>query len=152
MKGLKIYFYSFLIIFLAAAAGSFFTYSGVNGWYVEADKPSITPPNWFFPVIWTTLFILMAIALGRVWSKGWKKNSLGIVLFFIQLGLNVLWCALFFGFNLFLFGFIEIVFLWFAILATIIEFWQTDRKSAYLMFPYLAWVLIASVLNLMYCL
>jgi tryptophan-rich sensory protein len=94
----------------------------------------------------------MAIALGRVWSKGWKKNSLGIVLFFIQLGLNVLWCALFFGFNLFLFGFIEIVFLWFAILATIIEFWQTDRKSAYLMFPYLAWVLIASVLNLMYCL
>jgi tryptophan-rich sensory protein len=82
----------------------------------------------FFPVIWTTLFILMAIALGRVWSKGWKKNSLGIVLFFIQLGLNVLWCALFFGFNLFLFGFIEIVFLWFAILATIIEFWQTEGK------------------------
>jgi len=148
----KLLIYSFGIVFVFAAIGSFFTSSAINSWYVTVNKPVITPPNWFFPIIWTTLYILMALSLYLVWLKGLKKNLLAATLFISQLFLNALWCALFFGFKQFLFGLIEIVFLWFNILAATIEFWHIDRKSAYLLFPYLAWVLLATMLNFMFVL
>lgn len=149
---LKIYLYSLLIVFAFAAIGSYFTSIGINSWYGSVNKPVITPPNWFFPLIWTPLYILMGIAFARIWEKGLKKHSLAAILFGIQLFLNAFWCYLFFGIQQYLFGLISIVFLWFAILACAIEFWQIDKKSSYLLFPYLAWVLLATILNFMFVL
>jgi tryptophan-rich sensory protein len=152
MKKYWNYLISFGLVFICAIIGSLSTSSGINTWYNQVNKPVITPPNWFFPIIWTSLFILMAIAFVLVLNKGVKKNRLAVALFVLQLFLNALWCALFFGLRQFLFGLIEIVFLWFIILATAIEFWHIDRKSAYLLFPYLAWVLLAAILNFMFVL
>ncbi|MDD2678598.1 MAG: tryptophan-rich sensory protein [Candidatus Nanoarchaeia archaeon] len=148
----KLLIYSFATVFAFAAIGSFFTSSGINSWYGEMNKPAITPPNWFFPIIWTSLYALMGISLYWIFDKGIKKNFLAIALFIIQLFLNALWCFLFFGLKEFLFGLICIVFLWFAILASAIEFMRIDKRSAYLLFPYLAWVLLATILNFMFIL
>ncbi|MFA5303379.1 MAG: TspO/MBR family protein [Candidatus Nanoarchaeia archaeon] len=152
MKKCNKYLFSLILVFAFALMGSVFTSSGINSWYDSMNKPVITPPNWFFPVIWTSLYILMGISFAWIWCKGLKKNLTAVFLFVAQLILNALWCALFFGFRQFLFGLIEIVFLWFTILATAIEFWQIDRKSAYLLFPYLSWVLLATILNFMFVL
>lgn len=153
MKKARNYLISFGLVFLCGLIGSLSTSSGINSWYNTVNKPVITPPNWFFPIIWTTLYILMAVAFALVLNKGgFKKNATAAVLFISQLFLNALWCVLFFGMRQYLFGLIEIVFLWFAILACAIEFWHIDKKSAYLLFPYLAWVLLATILNFMFVL
>jgi len=152
MKKQNRYIFSFALVFIFALIGSVVTYSAINSWYITATKPVITPPNWFFPIIWTTLYFLMGLSFVWVWNKGLRKNLTAAVLFVTQLAFNALWCILFFGLKQFLFGLIEIVFLWFAILATAIEFWHIDRKSAYLLFPYLAWVLLAAILNFMFVL
>lgn len=131
-------------------AGSIFTFQAIPTWYAALNKPPITPPNWFFAPIWTSLYFLMGIALYFVWNKGLgaKGSKLAITLFFIQLFLNFLWSFIFFGEKSLLFGAIEIVFLWYFILATTIEFRDIDRRAGYIMFPYLSWTTLATVLNI----
>lgn len=134
----------------AGAIGSLFTFEAIPTWYAGLNKSPITPPNWFFAPIWLTLYFLMGIALYLVWTSGLprKEKSLPYALFFIQLAMNVLWSLIFFGLHLILFGAIEIVFLWFFIVATVIEFRSVSRTSAYVLFPYLSWVTIATILNI----
>lgn len=133
----------------AGGIGSLFTFGAIPGWYASLAKSPITPPNWFFAPIWITLFFLMGLSLYFVWKK--KGNTadswIAITLFMVQLALNVLWSLIFFGLHQLLFGAVEIIFLWFFIAATIIEFRTIDKKAAYLLFPYLAWVTAATLLN-----
>ena len=127
----------------AGIFGSIATMSSVKSWYLtDLIKPSFNPPSWLFGPVWTTLFFLMGIALYLVWTK---KNNL--FWFWVQLILNILWSFLFFGLHSPLLAFYEIVFLWIAILITIIKFWSYDRRSGILLIPYLLWVTFASFLN-----
>lgn len=126
----------------AGILGSFTTVSSVKTWYPLINKPSFNPPSWLFAPVWTLLFFLMGVALYLVWSK---KNK--ITWFWIQLLLNILWSFLFFGLHLPWLAFIEIIFLCFTILITIIKFWAINKKAAILLIPYLAWVTFASFLN-----
>ncbi len=134
----------------AGGIGSLFTYEAIPTWYASLAKSPITPPNWLFAPMWITLFFLMAIALYLVWSSGKPRKEivLPVSLFFLQLALNVIWSVLFFGMHQILFGAIEIVFLWFFIAATIIEFRPVSKVSAYFLFPYLSWVTVATMLNI----
>lgn len=134
----------------AGLAGSVFTFQAIPTWYAGLNKPPITPPNWLFSPMWITLYFLMGLALYFVWNKGMgaKGSRLAVTLFFIQLFLNALWSFIFFGLQSLLFGAVEIIFLWFFILATTIEFRDIDRKAGYIMFPYLSWATIATLLNL----
>lgn len=142
--------YLVLLVFLALPQlagfiGSIFTRMSVSTWYVTLQKPVFSPPNWIFSPVWITLFLLMGIAAFLVWKKEGIKLALGI--FFVQLALNTLWSILFFGLQSPLLAFIEIIVLWFAILATIILFWKVSRTAAYLLLPYVLWVSFAAVLN-----
>lgn len=134
----------------AGGIGSIFTYQSIPTWYASLNKSPITPPNWLFAPMWLTLYFLMGIALWIVWSKSktTEGRTVALTLFFIQLALNVLWSLIFFGLQSLLFGAIEIVFLWFFIVATIIEFRSVNRASAYVLFPYVSWVTIATLLNI----
>ena len=134
---------------LAGIIGSFFTSSSVSTWYAELNKQSFNPPSWVFSPVWITLFLLMGIALYIVWDKGIKsRNSkIAVTLFGFQLGLNTLWSILFFGLRFPLASFIEILFLWIAILLTIIYFYKLSKPAAYLMIPYILWVSFAAILN-----
>ncbi|MBI4035391.1 tryptophan-rich sensory protein, partial [Candidatus Daviesbacteria bacterium] len=75
----------------AGIAGSFFTISSIPTWYATLNKPILSPPNWVFGPVWTTLYIMMGVALYLVWTSKSKVKQNALNLFFVQLGLNALW-------------------------------------------------------------
>ncbi len=130
----------------AAGLGSLLTTPALRPWYAGLSKPRWTPPNWLFGPVWTILFIAMAIAAWLIWRK-LGLTAAPMRLFLLQLLLNVAWSALFFGLRSPGLAFAEIVILWFAILATSIEFWKAVRVAGWLLLPYLVWVSYAAALN-----
>ena len=131
--------------FLASIA----TQSSVNDWYVTLNKPSFTPPNYLFAPVWTALYIMMGVAAGIVWSKGyhhiWVKTALYHFVF--QLLLNALWSIVFFGLKNPLGGMVVILALLTMIILTIKWFGVISKPAALLMVPYVLWVAFASALN-----
>jgi len=138
-----------LICQVAGLVGGLFTASSVDTWYAALTKPSFNPPNWLFSPVWITLYALMGVALFLVFKKGLDAEGVkvALVLFAAQLLGNVLWSVLFFGLQLPLIAFLEIVVLWVLILLTMIKFFQISKPAGWLLFPYLLWVGFASVLN-----
>jgi len=108
-----------LVLTLGAGfVGSFFTTPYIASWYASISKPVFNPPNSVFGPVWTLLFILMGISLYLIWtSKG--QNTTAFIFFGIQLALNVFWSFVFFKSQSPLFAFVDIVFLWLAIVGTI---------------------------------
>lgn len=140
---------SLLFCLGAGFIGSLATNKSVNTWYMTINKPAINPPNWVFGPVWTTLFILMGIALYLVWRKGFAHSGVKIAftIFIGQLVLNILWSVFFFGLHSPLLGFIDIIILWFAILLTIILFLRVSQPAGFLLIPYILWVSFAAILN-----
>ncbi len=132
---------------LAGVFGSLFTMPAIPTWYASLNKPSFAPPGWLIGTIWLILYTLMGISLYLVWISKKKHKTRATRMFEFQLILNALWSFLFFGLRSPLYGLIGIAMVWVAILATIIFFYKIDKKAAYLLVPYLAWVSIATLLN-----
>jgi benzodiazapine receptor len=133
----------------AGVVGSVFTMRAIPTWYAALQKPPFTPPNWLFAPAWITLYLLMAIAAFLVWRTGLEKRQTrtALIVFLVQLILNVLWSIVFFGVESPLYGLIVIIALWVAILVTIIMFFRISRIAGGLMLPYILWVSFAMVLN-----
>ena len=139
---------SVILCQLAGFLGSLFTTPAIPTWYVTLNKPSFTPPNWIFSPVWISLFILMGISLFFVWRRqGHPKLKIALVFFFIQLILNILWSAAFFGIRSPLLGLIDIVLLWIAILLTIQNFVKVSKFAGLILLPYFLWVSFATLLN-----
>lgn len=139
---------SLLACFGVSALGGAITAGPVKSWYPGLVKPAITPPDIAFPIVWTILFALMAIAAWLVWrAAGWRAARGAFALFAIQLALNLGWSALFFGRQQIGWALAEIVLLWLAIAATAVAFHRHHRWAAWLLLPYLAWVGYATLLN-----
>ncbi|NQZ44309.1 MAG: tryptophan-rich sensory protein [Flavobacteriaceae bacterium] len=147
-KVLKI-FITVAVCLLIGFLSSFATQSSVNDWYLTLNKPSFNPPNWLFAPVWTVLYVLMGIAAGIVWGKGfyhiWVKTAL--YHFGFQLLLNALWSIVFFGFKNPLAALFVIVVLLVLIVLTIRWFRVVSKTAAILMVPYLLWVGFATLLN-----
>lgn len=142
--------FSIVICEAAGVIGSIFTSPSIATWYKTIVKPSFNPPNWIFGPVWTILFALMGIALFLVW-KNIGVNLMAkraILLFAIQLILNILWSVAFFGMKSPLVGFVIIILLWIAILLTILSFYKVSNVAGWLLIPYILWVSFASILNL----
>lgn len=131
--------------FLAGQA----TQSSVNTWYTTLEKPFFNPPNWIFAPVWTVLYLLMGIAVGRVWNYGihhrWVKTA--VYHFVFQLLVNGLWSLVFFGLRNPIGAMVVIVVLLFLIVRTIQQFRVVDLTATRLLYPYLIWVVFASFLN-----
>jgi tryptophan-rich sensory protein len=140
---------SIVVCQLAGVIGSIFTTPAIPEWYASLNKPGFTPPSWLFGPVWITLYLLMGIALFLVLIKGPgnKNYRTALVLFFIQLALNMVWSILFFGLKSTLAGLIDITILWILILTTIIVFYRISKAGSFLLIPYIIWVSVASVLN-----
>ncbi len=140
---------SILICQLAGVVGSIFTTPSIKTWYESLNRPAWRPPNALFGPVWITLYLLMGIALFLVWRKGLAVSGAktALVVFFVQLALNVLWSMLFFGLRSPGLGLVEIVFLWLLIALTVFYFYQVVPISGLLLVPYLAWVSFAAILN-----
>lgn len=142
----------FILICLGAGAiGGMVTASSIPTWYARLSKPSFGPPNWLFGPVWTALYIIMAVAAWLVWRKPAAAmplpKSLYLVVFAIQLELNLLWSLLFFGLRSPAGAFADIIALWCAIVATTVLFWRVSAWAGALLIPYLAWVSFAGALN-----
>lgn len=138
-----------LLCIVVGSVGSLVTITGPGSWYGSLVKPAFAPPNWVFAPVWITLFTLMGIALYLVWEAGTGRREVKVALAFfgVQFALNVIWSFLFFGLRSPVLGLIDIIFLWILIAATILAFYRVDRRAAYLLVPYIAWVTIALSLN-----
>lgn len=131
----------------AGAIGSIATASSVKGWYTTIARPAWTPPNGVFGPVWTTLYLLMAVAAWRVRRAGTPWSGTPLRLFFAQLLLNTSWSFAFFGAQSPLLGLIVIMPLWVLIAETTRAFAALDRTAAALLLPYLAWVSYATALT-----
>jgi tryptophan-rich sensory protein len=133
---------------IGATAG-FFTVTGVDSWYQTIHKPSWNPPGWVFGPVWTTLYILMGIALFLVWKTdaGNSIKKKAIIIFAVQLMLNFFWSFIFFSQQQIGWAFMEIIVLWVMILATIFAFSKISKTAAWLLVPYISWVSFAAMLN-----
>ena len=116
-------------------------------WFRGLAKPAFYPPEIAFPVVWTSLFTLLGIALWLVWRSDRDGRRLAIGLFALQMAFNVAWTPAFFALENLLLGLAVILALWVLIVATILAFRRVDRRAAALLVPYLAWVTFATVLN-----
>lgn len=140
---------SVALTLLAGLVGSIFTAPQIPGWYAGLAKSPLNPPAWVFGPVWTVLFILMGISLFLIWREGTGRPEVraALLAFGVQLVLNVLWSALFFGLQSPLLGFLEIIILWGAVLATILLSARVSKPAAWLLLPYLLWVSFAAYLT-----
>ena len=114
-------------------------------WYAALSKPSFNPPNWIFGPVWTTLYVLIAIAGWRVWHIAGASTARAF--WWAQLGLNFLWSPVFFAAHMIGTALVVIVLLAAAIVGFIVASRRVDGLSALLFLPYLAWVAFATALN-----
>ncbi|TNE49467.1 MAG: tryptophan-rich sensory protein [Deltaproteobacteria bacterium] len=136
------------VSFAAAGINGYFTSLSIQTWYPTLVKPAWNPPNWLFGPVWTLLFFCIAIAGWLVWrSKGFQAAALPLTIFGVQLLLNAGWSWCFFGLQNPGLAFVEILFLWASILATILTFWPISPVAGALLIPYQLWVSFAAFLN-----
>ena len=134
----------------AGGIGSIFTSTKIATWYSALEKPAFTPPNEVFLPVWLTLYTLMGIAIYLVWRKGLETKGVktAFILFWIQLGLNAIWSVVFFGFESILGGVIIIISLCVMVLLIMIRFFKISKIAGGLLVPYIAWLSIATSLNI----
>lgn len=134
---------------LAGVLGGLATAGSVTTWYSTLIKPDFTPPAWLFAPVWTLLYAMMGAAAYLAFKKGIKRADVrfALLLFALQLVVNVKWSLVFFGLRNTGGALAVILLLWALIAATVWKFYPLDRRAAYLMLPYLAWVSFATLLN-----
>lgn len=130
---------------LAASSGAVFK---PGAWYESLNKPTWTPPNWAFPVVWSILFVLNAAAGWIVWESVSPPAWPALAIYGVSLILNAVWSALFFGARRMRAALIEVVFLWVSLAAVIAAFAPINPAAAWMVAPYLVWVTVAAFLNL----
>ena len=134
---LKILILCLAIVYLIAFLGSIFTSGNTNSEWYQSVKPTITPPNWVFPIVWNILFFLIALSLYFAWINSKKKDKIKIVIVFgVNLFLNVLWSFLFFFLKNPKFAFADLILLELSIISMILVTYKLERKSSWLLVPY----------------
>ena len=147
---LKNKFISFILFFIITYSASFIggmaTISFKEPWYSELIKSNYNPPDWIFAPVWTTLYLMMTLAIWFFWhNKNRDMNT--IYIYFIHIVFNTTWSIIFFGLHQILFALIVLLILIFLIVILIIRFKRVNLVSYYLMIPYLLWTLYALFLN-----
>lgn len=140
---------SVFVCLLGGYIASVATQTSVNTWYTTLNKPFFTPPNWLFAPVWTLLYILMGVAAGLVWSRGYhhKWVKTGMYHFIFQLLLNVFWSLVFFGIKEIFAALLIITGLLVLLFFTYKWFKVVNNLAAYLLVPYILWVSYATALN-----
>ncbi|MBM3432815.1 MAG: tryptophan-rich sensory protein [Bacteroidetes bacterium] len=138
-----------LILPLAVGGLSgFFTVSAIPGWYQTIQKPTWNPPNWVFGPVWTTLYVLMGIAMYLVCRQPkTSERQKALWLNATQLVLNFFWSLIFFNLHAIGWALGEIVLLWGLIGWTMFAYDKVCKPAAWLLLPYIVWVTFATILN-----
>ena len=147
---LKNKFLSFILFFIitysASFIGGFATVSFKEPWYSQLVKSNYNPPDWVFAPIWTTLYLMMTLAIWFYWhSKNRDINT--IYVYFIHIVFNTTWSIVFFGLHQIFLALVALIVLIFLIIILIQRFKRVNLLSYYLMIPYLLWTVYALFLN-----
>lgn len=136
------------ILFLGFFSGQLAGSGSDNVWFVDLIKPSLYPPPQVFGIVWSVLYVVIGIALTLViTARGAPGRGLAIGAFMVQLLLNLAWSPLFFGAHQMVAALALLVVLDMAIVVTIVLFRRVRPLAAWLLLPYLAWCLFATLLN-----
>ena len=147
LKNKILSFLLFLIVtFSASFIGAFATINYKEPWYSLLTKPSFNPPDWVFGPVWTMLYLLMTIAIWKVWQSNFRNINI-VYIYFIHLFFNTMWSIVFFVFHNILLALFVLIILIGLILYLMMQYRKINLISFYLMTPYLAWCIFASVLN-----
>jgi len=148
---LKNKFISFVLFFIITYSASFIggmaTISFKEPWYSQLVKSNYNPPDWIFAPVWTTLYLMMTLAIWFYWhSKNREMNT--IYIYFIHIVFNTTWSIVFFGLHQILLALFVLMILIALIIILILRFKRVNYVSSYLMIPYLLWTTFALFLNL----
>ena len=135
------------LIFLAACFGAGTTGAmfPTGAWYQRLAKPAWTPPNWAFPIMWTSIYLLIAFAGAR--AAVLPGNEYAMAFWAMQIAFNTLWTPIFFGLRQLKGALPVMACLWLAVLGATITHFQLDFIAGLAFVPYLIWVSIAGALN-----
>ncbi len=137
----------FLVLLAACfAAGSTGALFPPGDWYRSLKKPGFTPPDWVFPVVWTTVYVLIAIAGARVATM--PQAGLALALWALQVALNAIWTPIFFGLKKVRLALVVVSLLWLSVAFGMLALFQLDTLAGLMFVPYLIWLSIATALNL----
>ena len=134
-----------LITFLASAIGGFTTTSFKEPWYSQIILPSYNPPSWVFAPVWTLLYVMMSIAIWKIWINSFDLKLLK--LYFIHLFFNGSWSVVFFGFHQIGLALVNLIIIIIFIVMLMKKYLIKDKMSFYLMIPYFLWSSYALILN-----
>ena len=134
-----------LITFLASAIGGFTTTSFKEPWYSQIILPSFNPPSWVFAPVWTSLYVMMSIAIWKIWINSFDLELLK--LYFIHLFFNGTWSVVFFGFHQIGLALVNLIIIIIFIIMLMKKYLMKGRLSFYLMIPYFLWSSYALILN-----
>ena len=134
-----------LITFLAPAIGSYATSAFKEPWYSELILPSFNPPSWVFAPVWSTLYLMMSLAIWKIWTKIFDSKILKI--YFIHIFFNSTWTVVFFGFHQIGLALLNLIVILIFIIILMREYFIKDKISFTLMVPYLSWSVYALLLN-----
>jgi benzodiazapine receptor len=136
-----------LAALLVASVGA--TITDLGPWYRSLAKPSWQPPDWLFGPVWTLIFALAALSAATAWRDAPSRAARDwiIALFALNGFLNLMWSLLFFRVKRPDWALGEVVLLWLSVLALILFLGRFSRGGSRLLWPYLAWVTFAGVLN-----
>ena len=136
-----------LATYSASAIGGIATIAFKEPWYSLLVKPSFNPPSWIFGPVWTTLYLMMTIAIWIFWhSKNRNMNT--VYIYFIHIIFNTTWSIVFFVFHKMFLALAVLIILILLIIILMIRFKRVNLLSYYLMIPYLLWCFYALLLNL----
>jgi translocator protein len=137
-----------LIVLLLGIASGWFSNSGFgNAWFDGLLKPAFMPPGWVFPVAWTILYLLIGFAFGLILETSHVLRSRAILLFVAQLLLNYAWSPVFFALHQPVRAFAIIVLMLILTALAALDFRRIRPLAAWLLAPYVAWLLFATALN-----
>ena len=134
-----------LITFIASVIGGFTTATFKEPWYSEIILPSFNPPSWVFGPVWTTLYILMSIAIWRIWVIFHDRKILN--LYFFHLFFNSTWSIVFFGFHQIELALINLIIILIFIIILMKIYFDKEKIGFFIMIPYFLWSAYALVLN-----
>jgi tryptophan-rich sensory protein len=135
------------VTYSASVIGALATIGFKEPWYSLITKPSFSPPDWIFAPVWTTLYLMMTIAIWFFWhSKNKDINT--IYIYLIHLIFNTTWSVVFFVFHNIFLAFLVLIVLIVLIILLIVRFKRVNMLSYYLMIPYLLWCCFALTLNI----
>ena len=121
---------------------------GNMGWYDTLGKSSLTPPDIVFPIVWSSLYVLLALCGWRVWEGFSRPNGKTVfLLYWLIMPLTWAWSFIFFEFQMVAPGFFWIMALNAAMIAFIAAAWAHNRAASLLMAPTLIWCSFAAYLN-----